>query len=233
MRTLTDEQIQKNKERFLTLVRSITVEGMLVDELIKFLEKSDFFTAPASTIYHASYKGGLCQHSLNVYDNLLTLVENYASHPELNPHWYPELGEGQEEAQYVMRPDYSEDTLKIVALFHDISKTNFYEHYMRNVNTGVKDDKGKDIWTQVPQYKVRDGAERFVGVNHEINSYIILSRYVPLSEEELIAICNHHCGMDNNFVNKDLSYILDKYPLATLLHMADFVSTFLTESINN
>lgn len=230
---LTQEQINANKEKFLSLIQTINIEGMLKEELISFLEKSDFFTAPASTMYHASYKGGLCQHSLNVYDNLLTLVENYASHAELNPHWCPELGEDQEQPQYIMRPNYSADTLKIVALFHDISKVNFYEHYTRNVNTGEKDANGKTIWIQVPSFKVRDGAERFVGVNHEINSYIILSRYIPLSEEELIAICNHHCGMDNNFVNKDLSYILDKYPLATLLHMADFVSTYISESLSH
>ena len=229
---LTQKQIENNKQRFIDLVKSIKVEGMLTDKLLAYLEKSDFFIAPASTLYHASYAGGLCQHSLNVYDNLLALVERFGSHAELNPQWNPEDYD-TEIPQYIMRSNFSPDSLKIVALFHDISKANFYELYTRNVNTGVKDERGRDIWTQVPQYKVRDGKDRFVGVNHETNSYIIISRYIPLNEEELIAICNHHCGMDNNFVNKDLSYILDKYPLATLLHMADFVSTYITENLSH
>lgn len=37
------------------------------DNLLKWLEKSDFFTAPASTRYHGSFEGGLVEHSVNVY----------------------------------------------------------------------------------------------------------------------------------------------------------------------
>lgn len=53
------------KEEFLMLLRSVNREGM--DELINFIEKSDFFKAPASTRFHGSYEGGLLEHSLNVY----------------------------------------------------------------------------------------------------------------------------------------------------------------------
>ena len=55
-----------NKERFIELLRSTKREG--IEKLIDFLEKTDFFTAPASTRFHSSYEGGLLQHSLNVYD---------------------------------------------------------------------------------------------------------------------------------------------------------------------
>ena len=57
-----------NKERFIELLRSTKREG--IEKLIDFLEKTDFFTAPASTRFHSSYEGGLLQHSLNVYDCL-------------------------------------------------------------------------------------------------------------------------------------------------------------------
>lgn len=213
---LTKEQIEKNKETFLKLVNEINVDGMLKDELINYLERTDFFYAPASTIYHAAYVGGLCEHSLNVYNNLLKLVDQFASFTDNGA---------------IVRK-FSESSLKIVALFHDISKANYYELYMRNVNTGEKNDKGKDIWIQVPTFKVKDGSERFVGVNHEVNSYIIISRYIPLSEDELIAICNHHCSMGEVMPNKDMSYILEKHPLTALLHMADFISTYITENIH-
>ena len=59
-----------NKERFIELLRSTKREG--IEKLIDFLEKTDFFTAPASTRFHSSYEGGLLQHSLNVYDCLST-----------------------------------------------------------------------------------------------------------------------------------------------------------------
>ena len=227
MKELSQEQIEQNKQTFLKLVDEINVEGMFKEELIKFLETSDFFIAPASTMYHASYPGGLCEHSLNVYYNLLRLVDEFASHYE-----YHESDDGKTAEEVLVR-HFSPDTLKIVALFHDISKANYYEFYMKNVNTGEKDSRGKDIWIQVPNFKVRDGSERFVGVNHEVNSYIIASRYIPMSEEELIAICNHHCCTGDGNTNRDLSYILDKHPLTTLLHMADFLSTYITENITN
>lgn len=204
------EKELENKARFIDLVNSINVEGMLKKELIAFLEKSDFFEAPASTNYHASYPGGLCQHSLNVYDNLVKLVNTFG-----------------------MNLNIEEDSIKIVALFHDLSKVNYYEKYLRNVDTGEKDDKGKNIWIKVPEYKIKDGENRFVGVNHEVNSYILASRFIPMREDELIAICNHHCCTGDGNVNRDLSYILDKNPLTTLLHMADFLSTYITESISN
>lgn len=234
MKELTAEQIEANKQEFLSLVDSITVEGCLLPDLKDYLERSDFFIAPASTKFHAAYPGGLCQHSLNVYHALLDLVDKYASDEishvgEVDE----ETGETISEAYTEIKRRYSEDTLKIVALFHDLSKTNYYEVYMRNVNTGEKNEKGKDIWIQVPEFRVRPGAERFVAVNHEVNSYILASRYIPMSEEELIAISNHHCCTGDGNVNNDLSYILDKYPLLTLLHMADFISTYITEKIDN
>ena len=53
------------KEEFLKLLRETNREGM--ENLINFLEKSDFFTAPASTRFHGSEEGGLVKHSLQVY----------------------------------------------------------------------------------------------------------------------------------------------------------------------
>lgn len=44
-----------NKERFIELLRSTKREG--IEKLIDFLEKTDFFTAPASTRFHMSCEG--------------------------------------------------------------------------------------------------------------------------------------------------------------------------------
>ena len=53
------------KEEFLSLLRSTKREGM--EKLIEFIEKTDFFKAPASTKYHGNYEGGLLEHSMKVY----------------------------------------------------------------------------------------------------------------------------------------------------------------------
>lgn len=59
-----------NKELFLEHFRAnVTRRG--ADKLLEWLETTDFFTAPASTRFHAAYAGGLLEHSLNVYDVLM------------------------------------------------------------------------------------------------------------------------------------------------------------------
>ena len=41
------------KEQFLELLKTVKREG--IEELISFLEKSDFFVAPASTRFHGDH----------------------------------------------------------------------------------------------------------------------------------------------------------------------------------
>ena len=54
-------------------------EGM--PELIKFLETSDFFRAPASSKHHGVFPGGLAKHSLNVFMLLKEKNENLPNTP--------------------------------------------------------------------------------------------------------------------------------------------------------
>ena len=60
------------KEEFLALLKSINRDGM--DRLISWIEKTSFFTDPASGNHHSAFEGGLLQHSLNVYKRLKELV---------------------------------------------------------------------------------------------------------------------------------------------------------------
>ena len=61
------------KEDFINLLRSTKREG--IEDVIKFLEKSDFFQAPASTRYHGCYEGGLMEHSMKVYEIFKEKIE--------------------------------------------------------------------------------------------------------------------------------------------------------------
>ena len=63
------------KEEFIELLRSTKREG--IENLLNFLEKSDFYTAPASTRFHGNYEGGLVEHSLKVYEILKHKVEDF------------------------------------------------------------------------------------------------------------------------------------------------------------
>lgn len=93
------------KEQFIELLRSTEREG--IENLISFLEKTDFFEAPASTRYHGAYKGGLLEHSLKVYEIFKEKVKNAGL-------------------------DAKEDTVIISSLLHDICKLNFYKVDYRN-----------------------------------------------------------------------------------------------------
>jgi 23S rRNA maturation-related 3'-5' exoribonuclease YhaM len=56
--------IESNKLNVLDSLGMVRRQG--IEEIIDYLEKSDYFTAPASTKYHGVFTGGLAQHSLNV-----------------------------------------------------------------------------------------------------------------------------------------------------------------------
>lgn len=208
VKEISDETILANREEFISLIKELkTIEGARIDELLTFLDESDFYTAPASTKYHNSVKGGLCDHSLNVYRNILAVYERAR---QTNP--------GLKE--------YPRETLIVVSLLHDISKTNFYEACIQNEKVysdqGTKHDNlGKFEWIAKEGFKVADESKRMLGGDHGFNSVALLGRYIPLTYEETVAILNHHCGFDNGFVNKELSSILNRYPLVTILHIAD------------
>ena len=98
-----------NKERFIEIYKTkIHRDGS--EKLLEFLmsKNSDFFEAPASTRFHGSYEGGLLEHSLNVYDCLL----DYLS---------------RERVQKTYHLNYSEESIAIVALLHDLCKINCYK----------------------------------------------------------------------------------------------------------
>ncbi|MGN1330408.1 MAG: HD domain-containing protein [Clostridia bacterium] len=113
------------REEFIELLRSTKREG--IEDVIQFIEKTDFFKAPASTRFHGNYEGGLLEHSMKVYEILKQKVANS-----------------------VVELEIGDDTLIIVALLHDICKVNFYKVDYRN----AKNERGE--WEKVPYYTVED-----------------------------------------------------------------------------
>lgn len=214
---LNESLIQQNKDRFLALVKSITRPGVDMERLVQQLENSDFFEAPASTKYHYAFAGGLCAHCLNVYDTLVDLVEDFYPLTTLD-------------GTVLEAP--SEDSIKIVSLFHDFDKMNKYTKYFRNEKvysaTGTKyDEMGKFDWVSVPGYKHKEDNEVFTLGSHGANSVYMTETFVPLSAEEHCAILNHSSVYDNPKLN--VTGIYSKYKLACLLHTADLLSTYVIE----
>lgn len=96
------------------------------EELLAWLESTDFFEAPASTKYHESYAGGLAEHSVNVFHELARLVKIY---PEVN---------------------VTPETVAIVALLHDVCKADCYKTEYRN----RKNEYGQ--WERYPAYTFKE-----------------------------------------------------------------------------
>ena len=206
---LLDLQIDANKNKFIELVNSIEREGFYKKQLLDKLANSDFFYAPASTKYHAHYKGGLCEHSLNVYNNMVKLVE-------------------------MKGLEIDTDSIKLVALFHDLSKMNLYETYFINKKRyypgGTKHDEGGAYdWEAVSAYKVKEPEDRFIFGNHEQTSEFMLRSYCPLSYQESIAILHHHGGMGWDSAKNNIAEIFERYPIALMLHLADMLATYTDE----
>ena len=151
-----------DKERFIDIYkRCIKREG--AEELLEYLTgpQSDFFTAPASTRYHNSCRGGLVNHSLNVYDCLCDIVSR------------------DKMKEYGCVP--SEETIAIVSLLHDICKVNFYKESTRN----VKDENG--TWQKVPYFEIDDK----LPYGHGEKSVYIITGFMRLTREEAFAIRYH------------------------------------------
>lgn len=180
-----------SRERFISLC---TFDRPGKAELLAWLEKSDFFVAPASTKYHGAYEGGLVAHSLNVYDELHRLLTVYT---ELQ---------------------IPEDSIAIVALFHDLCKVNMYTKEVKY----RKDDQGK--WETYDAY-VHNEKLHYGG--HGSKSVFILQNFLKLLPEEAIAINCHMATWENN---PQIGAAFEHCPLAWLLHVADESATFIKEA---
>ena len=94
------------KEEFLKIYKE-NIKRNGSNELLEWLLKTDFFTAPASTKFHCACNGGLVQHSVSVYNVLM------------NKHFNAD--------------EDSNESFAICALLHDLCKAQFYKVTTRNV----------------------------------------------------------------------------------------------------
>jgi len=185
------------KERFEKLLSNVQRQG--IDQLLDFIRRSDFYTAPASTRFHGAKEGGLLEHSLNVWDCLHCKVAN--------PTWKTAL-DGIED-----------DTFKIVSLLHDICKTHYYTTEMRN----KKNEYGQ--WIQVPFYTVDDK----IPYGHGEKSVMMIEEYIKLKPVERYAIRWHMGAYSGQQDWNTLGTAMEKYPLVLALHEADMEATHLLE----
>ena len=189
-----------DRERFIEIFKNnIKREG--AEALLDYIcgPQSDFFTAPASTRYHNNCRGGLVNHSLNVYDCLRDFLT-------------------RESVREKYGIDPNDETVAVIALLHDLCKINFYRESTRN----VKDENG--VWQKVPYFDIDDK----LPYGHGEKSVYIITGFMRLSREEAFAI-RYHMGYSDGTDARDVSAAFQMFPLASALSCADMEATFFVE----
>ena len=115
---ITPEMRKQNKQEFLSLISQIQRDG--ISDLINFLEKSDFFTAPASIKMYRAEEGGLCAHALARYKVMKSIISAND--------WLVD-----------------NDSFLITSLLADLNKINYFEPTC--VNKKVYSEGGKKMET--------------------------------------------------------------------------------------
>ncbi len=129
LKMLTKEKEKQEMENLKTLIldrlKSVKRDG--IDELIDYLvNKTDYFTAPASTKFHSNFEGGLAYHSHNVVELL-----------------------AQKNKQYNL--GLSNETIYLTGYLHDLCKCNMYEKTMR-----LKKDEMTGKWIGYASYEINE-----------------------------------------------------------------------------
>lgn len=196
------EDLEEIKQQFCEIFYD-KIERDGAEELLNFLERSDFFEAPASTKNHSAYKGGLCQHSINVYHRFVKLLQM-------------EYGENYAEV-------ISEESVAIIALLHDLCKVNFYAMDTKNV-------KRDGQWVQEPFYRIEDSLPYGHGEKsvYMISGFMRLTREEAMAINWHMGGFDPRIR-EGSVRLTDVYY---RYPIAFIFHIADNMATYLDEKMN-
>ena len=190
---------QVSKEFINIYEKNIKREG--AKELLEWLKKTDFFTAPASTKFHSACEGGLCFHSINVYKRFLNLLDN----------------EYKEDRPKII----SDESIAIMALLHDICKVDSYKVDYRNVKVDGE-------WVRQPFYAFEDSLPYGHGEKsvYMISGFMRLTREEAMGINwHMGGFDKRVIGGDYG-----LATAFYAYPTAVMLHLSDISATYLDET---
>ena len=193
------------KEKFIRLLRSTNRTG--VENVLSWLEQSDFFVAPASTVFHGNYEGGLAEHSYEVALTAKDLRDMLIKRK-------PEIEQ-----------QVSRESIIIAALLHDVCKTNIY----KKTTKYRKNDYNQ--WETYEAYNV-DYSELPVG--HGEKSVIRLLRLgLEMTDDEILAIRWHMSAWDMPFQSVEakgnLFVAKEKSPLLSIIQASDELTSALID----
>lgn len=193
----------KAKDEFLEIFYD-NVEREGAEALIDWLQRTDFFMAPASMRRHANYPGGLCEHSIHVYKRFIKLLQN-----EYGDNWTEKL---------------SPESAAIIALFHDLCKVGIYKEDVKNV-------KVDNVWVQKPYYREEDllpygHGEKSVYI---LSGFMKLERVEAMAINWHMGEYDPRVKGGTY----SLANAFYQFPICFLIHVADLQATYLDEKPEN
>ena len=201
---MTQEEMAQNQAKFERYCDEyIHREGM--DKLMSYIRSTDFFTAPSSANYHLNEDGGLCKHSMNVFETAMKVYDTII---------LPQIKNGNSPFE----EEISEESIAIATLFHDLCKVKFYH----KTEKWKKDEQGR--WVTYPGYEIVDEFP----FGHGEKSCMMLNWFIHLKQEELLAI-RWHMGMfemteQGSGTRCAYRAAMEKSALVALLQVSDMIS---------
>lgn len=179
-----------------------------VPQVLAKLDEIGFFEAPASTKFHLSCKGGLMEHSLNVYDAAMMLREQVV---KMRP---------------VLEGQLPLDSVAICALLHDTCKSDIYKE-------GILSRKNAEgYWEKYVGFQADYKAGLPLG-HGEKSVIMLLSWGLELKSEEMLAIRWHMSAWDMPMQSAEhkesFNAAKSLSPLLSLIQAADGIATGLLE----
>lgn len=185
------------QEKFTELLRQVERPG--IENLIIYItNETDFFTAPASATYHGACEGGLLEHSLAVYNNLIILANTFFE-------------------------TYDHQSVIVCALLHDICKANFYRRGYRN-----RKNEQTGVWEKIEVYEINDQLplghgeksvmilQRYIQLT--IDEMMAIRWHMGGFDDTARSFAGGQC----------LSNAMKNHPLLVALHMADMATCYFT-----
>lgn len=162
-----------------------------INKVMDWIESTDFYDAPASTIYHESFPHGLLYHTLTVYNKMVELYQIPTFQNKIDM-----------------------DSATICCLMHDWCKIGLYEKYKKN----VKNDKTGQ-WERIDAY--RRGSFPHVFGHGTTSMYMAMKFVKLTEEEALgIRWHMGHWNVSENEVN-EFQQANEQYPMVHLIQFAD------------
>jgi len=158
-------------------------------EFKSFLESETcWLTSPASTRFHLNIEHGLLLHSVGVTYNALKIKN-------------------------LLAPDISDESIVIVALFHDLGKIGLpgKPYYLPNDNKWEIEKRGIT-------YKINPD---IITMNIAVRSLYLVTKHIPLTEMEAQAIVAHDGIYPVRGGVNNLDYHHNECRLQMVIHFAD------------